>query len=105
MPYIKEEDRPKFDEVLSELPPMETAGALGYVVARVLDAYLMHRADQDTEGKLRFQYQGEVYGILESIKLDYFHCVQEPYENDVRARTGEVWESAHRLPGRAGWPV
>lgn len=105
MPYIKPELRPAFDVILDQLPDMDTAGQVGYVLAVVLDKYLLHRADKDTEGQLRFQYQGEVYGLLESIKLDYFHCVNEPYENDVRARAGEVWKSAHRLPGHNGNPV
>ena len=105
MPYILPEQRKEFDEVLDKLPEMKTAGILGYVVAVCLDKYLLGRADGDTEGKLRFQYQGEVYGILESIKFDYYHCVQEPYENDVRARAGEVWKSAHRLPGHGDNPV
>ena len=105
MPYIKPEQRAPFDKVLDQLPDMPTAGTVGYVLAVVLDKYLMGRAATDTQGQLRFQYQGEVFGILESIKLDYFHCVNEPYENDVRARAGEVWKSAHRLPGHTGHPV
>jgi|ERR1035437_469000 hypothetical protein len=105
MPYIDPKLRPQFDEILDQLPPMDTAGLLGYVVGVVVDKYLLRRADKDTEGKLRFQYQGEVYGVLMATVLDFFHCVNEPYETDVRARAGEVWKSAHRLPGHNGNPV
>lgn len=105
MPYVKQEVRDKFDPILDQLPEMPTAGTLGYVLAVVLDKYLLGRAEHDTEGQLRYQYQGEVYGVMLSILFDYFHCVQEPYENDVRARAGEVWKSAHRLPGHGGNPV
>ena len=119
--------KPEFDDVIEQLPDMPTTGTLGYVVAVILDQFLLHRADMDTQGQLRFMYQGEAYGVvmrvlletwttggskardtvglLTSILFDYFHCVQEPYENDVRARSGEVWKSAHRLPGHAGNPV
>ena len=59
-------------------------------------------AVNDTTGNLRYGYMGEVFGLLESIKLDFYHEVNEPYENDVRARAGTVWECIERLPGHHG---
>lgn len=105
MPYIMPDARAPFDEVLEKLPEMKSAGQLGYVVQQVIDRYLLDKADNDTQDQLRYQYQGEVFGIFESIKFDFFHCVNEPYENDVRARSGEVWKSSHRLPGHNGNPA
>jgi hypothetical protein len=103
MPYILQDKRDEFDKILDELRgEIVTAGQLGYVVAKVIDFWLLKKADDDTTGNLRYSYMGEVFGILESIKLDFFHEVNEPYENDVRSRAGEVWESAQRLPGRNG---
>src|ERR1039458_3561926 len=104
MPYIMQEARDPFDKILAQLPEMKSAGQLGYVVQQVVDLYLMAKAESDTQGQLRYQYQGEVFGIFESIKFDFFHCVNEPYENDVRARSGEVWQAAHRLPGHKRKP-
>ena len=105
MPYIMPEARAPYDEVLKNLPEMKSAGQLGYVVQQVCDKYLLAKADRDTQDQLRYQYQGEVYGIFMSIMFDFFACVNQPYENDVRARSGEVWKSAHRLPGHAGYPA
>ena len=105
MPYIMQEARDPFDAVLKNLPEMKSAGQLGYVVQQVIDRYLMDKADNDTQDQLRYQYQGEVYGIFMSIMFDFFACVNQPYENDVRARSGEVWKAAHRLPGHAGNPA
>ncbi len=105
MPYVTQELRDKFDKALDQLPDMDTAGQLGYVLGVACDKYLMHRADQDTEGKLRYQYQGEVYGVMLSIIFDFFACVNGPYEVDVKARSGEVWQASHRLPGHNGNPV
>lgn len=103
MPYINQEKRDEFDAVLDDLRGLiQTAGQLGYVVAKAIDFWLIAKADADTTGSLRYSYMGEVFGILESIKLDFFHEVNEPYENDVRSRAGEVWESKLRLPGRNG---
>lgn len=105
MPYIMQDARDPFDEVLDKLPEMVSAGQLGYVVQQVIDKYLLAKADKDTQGQLRYQYQGEAFGIFMSIMFDFFHCVNEPYENDVRARSGEVWKSSHRLPGHNGHPA
>lgn len=100
MPYIGQPKRDEFDEFLDKLPEIQTAGQLGYVVAKACDLFLQYKASQDTTGLLRYQYMGEVFGLLESIKFDFYHCVNEPYENDVRARSGHVWKSEHLLPGR-----
>jgi hypothetical protein len=99
---VKQDIRDRFDPILDKLPEMPTAGTLGYVLAKVIDEYLLGRADADTEGQLRYQYQGEVYGVVLSILFDFFAAVNGPYEVDVRARAGEVWKSAHRLPGHNG---
>lgn len=81
---------------------IKTAGQLGYIVAKVCDFWLLEKATYDTTGNLRYGYMGEVFGLLESIKLDFYHEVNEPYENDVRARAGTVWECIERLPGHHG---
>jgi len=103
MPYILQDKRDEFDEVIEGLRgKIDTAGQVGYLLAKILDFWLLKKASQDTTGSLRYSYMGEVFGILESIKLDFFHEVNEPYENDVRSRAGEVWESKLCLPGRTG---
>ena len=84
---------------------MKSPGELGYVLQQACDRYLLDAADDDTQGQLRYTYQGNVYGVLMSILLDFAACVNFPYENDVRARSGEVWKSTHRLPGHGGNPV
>ena len=105
MPYILQPKRDEFDEVLDKLPEMVSAGQLGYVLQQACDKYLLAKAETDTQGQLRYQYQGEVYGVLMSIMFDFFANVNGPYEVDVRARSGEVWRSLHRLPGHNGNPV
>src|SRR5208282_3851145 len=64
------EVKPEFDSVISKLPDMPTTGTLGYVVAVVLDQFLLHRADMDTQGQLRFMYQGEAYGVVMRVLLE-----------------------------------
>ena len=106
IPYILQDKRDEYDPILDELRgKIDTAGQMGYLVAKIVDFWLLKKADLDTTGSLRYSYMGEVFGLLESIKLDFYHCVNEPYENDVRSRAGTVWECLNRLPGRDGNPV
>jgi hypothetical protein len=102
IPYILEKARRPFDEILDQLPEQLTAGQLGYVLARAIDRYLVAKAKKDTTGYLRYAYFGEVLGVMESLKLDLWDVCQRPYENDVRARGGAVWEAATLLPGHWG---
>lgn len=106
MPYILQDKRDEYDPILDQLRgEIKTAGQLGYVVAKLCDFFLIEKAENDTTGNLRYTYMGEVFGLLESIKLDFYHCVNEPYENDVRSRAGTVWECLALLPGHNGNPV
>ena len=105
IPYILQPKRDEFDKVLDQLPEMVSAGQLGYVLQQACDKYLLGKADADSQAQLRYQYQGEVYGVLTSIIFDFFANVNGPYEVDVRARSGEVWRSLQRLPGHAGTPL
>ena len=102
MPYVSQAVREPFDKIIDQLPEQLTAGQLGYVMARVIDRYLVAKAAKDDTGCLRYAYFGEVLGVIESIKLDLWDVCQRPYENDVRARGGSVWEAETLLPGHWG---
>jgi hypothetical protein len=43
MPYIKQGDRVKFNEVLSELPPFTTKGELEYCIFYLMKEYMTTR--------------------------------------------------------------
>ena len=43
MPYIKQEDRTRFDEVLGELPPFKTKGELEYCIFNMMKYYMSIR--------------------------------------------------------------
>lgn len=40
MPYIKQEDRIKFEEILSEIPYFKTKGELEYCIFYLMDHYM-----------------------------------------------------------------
>ena len=104
MPYLPDARREEFRKALDQLPNIERTGELGFVLQQVIDQYLFYAASQDDAGELRYTYQGNVFGAIMSVMFDFYGCVFSQYERDVRARYGEVWSSAHRLPGHQPRP-
>ena len=43
MPYIKEENRIKYDMALNQLPEIETKGDLEYIIFKVMKKYMKNR--------------------------------------------------------------
>jgi len=43
MPYIKKEDRIKFEKMFEELPEMETKGELEYCIFRLMKRYMKNK--------------------------------------------------------------
>ena len=87
MPYIKMEDRGKYEEVLKELidilkglPVERVDGELNYVITRLLkESY-----------PLRYFNLNRAVGVLECAKLEFYRRVVAPYE-DVKIReSGDV---------------
>ncbi|HUW48543.1 MAG TPA: hypothetical protein VMW36_07365 [Patescibacteria group bacterium] len=87
MPYIKSENRKKYDKVLRELvdtlkrlPPEEVDGELNYVVTKILkDIY-----------PLRYFHINKAVGVLECIKLEFYRRVAAPYEDLKIKESGDV---------------
>jgi len=87
MPYIKPENRKKYEKVLRELvdimktlPPEEVDGELNYVVTKILkDVY-----------PLRYFHINKAVGVLECIKLEFYRRVAAPYEDLKIKESGDV---------------
>lgn len=87
MPYIKSENRKKYEKVLRELvdimktlPPEEVDGELNYVVTKILkDVY-----------PLRYFHINKAVGVLECIKLEFYRRVAAPYEDLKIKESGDV---------------
>ena len=87
MPYIKSENRKKYEKVLRELidilktlPPEEVDGELNYVVTKILkDLY-----------PLRYFHINKAVGVLECIKLEFYRRVAAPYEDLKIKESGDV---------------
>jgi hypothetical protein len=87
MPYIKSENRKKYEKVLQELlgilkalPPEEVDGELNYVVTKILKGVY----------PLRYFHINKAVGVLECIKLEFYRRVAAPYEDLKIKESGDV---------------
>lgn len=87
MPYIKPEDRPKYDKVLTEIIEMLKAqpvervdGELNYCVTRIMKGVYPPKY---------FNYNRAV-GVLECIKLEFYRWMVGPYEDIKIKESGDV---------------
>jgi len=83
MPYIKQEDRAKFDSALDRLPPFTTKGELEYCIYYMMKFYMSTRD---------FNYSN-----LHDTVYSAHHCGDEyrrryldARENDARELNGDV---------------
>lgn len=87
MPYIKPDNRKKYEKILEELvkilkalPPEEIDGELNYVVTKILKEIY----------PLRYFHINKAVGVLECIKLEYYRRVAAPYEDSKIKESGDV---------------
>jgi ribosomal protein S3AE len=87
LPYIKPENRAKYEKVLEELIsilkslPMENVdGELNYVVSKMLKEIY----------PLRYFHINRAVGVLECIKLEFYRRVAAPYEDKKIKDCGDV---------------
>ena len=74
MPYVDADTR----RTLDAGAPAESAGALNYVITRLLDDYL------DPQGGVRYARINEVVGVLECAKMELYRRIAAPYEDTKR---------------------
>lgn len=83
MPYIKQEDRPKYENAIAELVhKTKEPGELNYVITRLLLGYL---------GPIpRYRDYNEVRGVLGCVTDEYYRRWVGPYEDQAIARNGDI---------------
>jgi ribosomal protein S3AE len=87
LPYIKPEDRMKYERILDELivvlkslPTEEVDGELNYVVTKILKQIY----------PLRYFHINKAVGVLECVKLEFYRRVAAPYEDKKIKESGDV---------------
>jgi len=87
LPYIKAENRKKYEKILEELvkilktlSPEKIDGELNYIVTKILKEIY----------PLRYFHINKAVGVLECIKLEYYRRVAAPYEDQKIKDAGDV---------------
>lgn len=84
MPYIKKQDREKFDPEIDMLARNLTcAGDINYVISRMMQLYIEDKG-------LKYATLNEVIGALECCKLELVRKVVSPYEDKKIAENGPI---------------
>lgn len=84
MPYIKPQDRIKFDSHAIEIAKLaECAGDLNYAITIILQSYLKKKG-------LKYANCNELMGMMECCQNEFYRRVVAPYEDSCIARNGDV---------------
>lgn len=90
MPYIKKEDREKFNLILapfmvrSELNNLN-AGELNYLITKIIDRQLGLAPN--------YARYNEIIGMLECCKLELYRRMLAPYEDKKKDSNGDVYST------------
>ncbi len=90
MPYIKREQRHRYQAVLTELAGLisqdraERAGHINYVVSSLLDKVY--------GSEMRYADHNEVIGVLSCIQLEFYRRKTAPYEEIKIESEGDLRE-------------
>lgn len=92
MPYIAPDDRPTLDAAIGELAAVVRAkaaerdgafeGYLNYALTRLVLEVIPSR---------RYSSIARVTGVLENVKQEFYRRYATPYEDEQRARSGDVY--------------
>lgn len=94
MPYIKTEDRLKFNTRINEISNLITCdGDLNYVISLLLHKQLEKRG-------ICYQNMNNLMGSIDCAKMEFFRTVIAPYEDKKRNENGSVseFDNAIELP-------
>jgi len=86
MPYIRKEDRERYDSIIAQLveklPDDVTAvdGHLNYIITKILKTVYPPKY---------FNYN-RAMGMLECVKQEFYRVVVAPYEDEKREQYGDV---------------
>lgn len=84
MPYIKEEERDSWDEIVSSMnldPAYVSIGELNYLITKILISYSPEKyADYNA-----------LVGMLECCKLEFYRRAVAAYEEEKMKENGDVY--------------
>lgn len=94
MPYIKMEDRAKYDLAIEDLAtrifsncesPEDAAGVLNYCITQLISESFARLAP-----KTRYWHVALLCGMLDNVKTEFYRRKAVPYEDQKIAENGDV---------------
>lgn len=84
MPYIKQDDRNRFEELTSKMQQtsIETPGELNYLITKLVHGFIGNKAN--------YQAFNDAIGALEGAKLELYRRQVSSYEDVKIAENGDV---------------
>lgn len=86
MPYIKEEQRQKYNQVfwkLRDAGAIKDPGELNYLFSIIINHYLVAHGT-------RYQAINDIVGALEGAKLEAYRKIAAPYEDQKIEENGDI---------------
>jgi hypothetical protein len=87
MPYIKQEEREKFDSLVNQITslidPNDFEGELNYVITTLIHKVLC-------EPFMHYKDFNGIMGVLECVKQEYYRRKVAPYEDRKIKENGDV---------------
>lgn len=85
MPYITKKSREFFNfTFLNDLPPIDTAGELNYLMTQLARKYIRDHG-------LRYEHINAVMGVFAAAGTEFYRRVAAPYEDTKVAENGDVY--------------
>ena len=86
MPYIKKEDKQKYEKVLSPMMfiPIETPGELNFLVTYLCNMYRGAHGNS-------YKIYNDIIGVLECAKLEMYRRKVSGYEDAKIVENGDVY--------------
>lgn len=85
MPYIKQEQRAKYEKIFDELfeKEVEASGNLNYLISMICKQYIREKG-------VKYKTFNEVVGALECAKLELYRTKIAPYEERKITENGDI---------------
>jgi Zn-dependent M28 family amino/carboxypeptidase len=83
MPYIKQEDRSKFEILIADAQMIENCGELNYVISKICLQYLK------TKG-MKYQNINDIMGALYGVQHELYRRVYANYEDQKVIENGDI---------------
>lgn len=84
MPYIKQEDREKFQSFWAGIPTISGPGELNYLITLMCKYYIQDKG-------LNYQTLNDISGALTNANLELYRRVTASYEDKKIQENGDVY--------------